>query len=133
MIQQQLKAESIKVVNCRGRTADQQPDYFAYCGRTWAGFAGSPLANRFKATDERRRDWACDSYDLDLKHRINAGEAAVIAELNRLHALWLKCGRLELGCWCAPKRCHCDSIKARLLRWNDQGLRPAAVLGGTCD
>ena len=33
------------------------------------------------------------------------------AELERLKKLHVEYGKLRLFCWCAPKRCHAETIK----------------------
>lgn len=58
------------------------------------------------------RDEAVDQYEVWLREQIAAKNEAVADALNRI---WLRArdGRdVNLVCWCAPKRCHGDVIKA---------------------
>lgn len=63
--------------------------------------------------DESKRDEVCDRYAkwFELASITNP---AVINELERLLGIYRKYGKLNLFCWCAPKRCHSETIKAYL-------------------
>ena len=93
-------------------------------GKKWdrgAEYVGrpSPLGNPFVMNGERTRDEVCDKYEAWLRSKIATKDPAVCAELNRLYKI-AKQRDLILGCYCAPKRCHAESIKkvidAALLR-----------------
>ncbi|WP_068768630.1 DUF4326 domain-containing protein [Termitidicoccus mucosus] len=43
--------------------------------------------------------------------------------MNRLLAAAQKHGNLRLHCWCAPKRCHAETIKACLETKLTDGIR----------
>jgi len=73
----------------------------------------SVLGNPFPMRAEWMRDEVCDKYNLwflkQSKH-----QPKFIAELNLLLRVYKEHGRLRLFCWCAPKRCHAETIKAWL-------------------
>lgn len=68
------------------------------------------LGNPFIMKDERMRDDVCDKYE----RWFNKCIINLTPELDRLLALYRKHGALRLFCWCAPKRCHAETIKAWL-------------------
>ena len=78
----------------------------------------SPLANPYSMADksDTERNRVCDEYTAWLDAEIDSGNSAVIAELERLAALAQQTGNLKLGCFCAPKRCHGDAIKRKLVQ-----------------
>jgi len=66
----------------------------------------SIFGNPFVMNTEDDRDGVCEQYDSYILG--NKKLMTAITELaNR--ALWY--GKLELFCWCAPDRCHGDTIK----------------------
>jgi len=100
----------------------KEPNH-VYCGR------GSPLGNPFYMSSEFERDKVCDQYqDWFYKHvdevsfiDIYKGDRAHIPHgmppnspqttmVLEIFAAALE-GDVNLGCFCAPKRCHCDTIK----------------------
>ncbi len=74
-----------RVLNKRN---DILPANAVYCGR------GSPYGNPFIMRKESDRNMVCDRF-----------EAEVLPSLD-VRAL----KGLDLICFCAPKRCHCDGI-----------------------
>ena len=74
-----------------------------YCGRP------SPLGNPFHM--HGNREYVCDMYDKYLYKKIEEGDEAILNELTRLDILHRNKGELTLLCFCAPLRCHCESIK----------------------
>lgn len=74
----------------------------------------TPLGNPFVMRSEQDRDMVCDKYTEWLRKQIDEQNPDV---LGALRALWVKAkaeGTVVLGCYCAPKRCHGDAIKAFL-------------------
>lgn len=70
----------------------------------------SILSNPFEMKEEGDRKEVCDKYEVYMRKRYEEDEAfnKIILKLARKH----RCGaRLALQCWCAPKRCHGDSLK----------------------
>lgn len=75
-----------------------------YCGRP------SPLGNPFYMKSEADRDRVCDQYVVWFKENLERLQPT----LEALSAKHKAEGVLYLACFCAPKRCHCDTIKAHL-------------------
>jgi hypothetical protein len=84
-----------------------------YCGRP------GPLGNPFEIEGEVTREKAIDFYRRWLYDRLVEGDEKVIAALEALKEDSL------LGCFCSPKKCHCDII-IKAWYWykeNKDGLR----------
>jgi hypothetical protein len=77
-----------------------------YCGR------GSPVGNPFVLKLEKDRDLVCDKYH-DWFHKQLILNDKLIDYVDMLFEK-AKVGDLNLGCFCAPKRCHCETIKTYL-------------------
>lgn len=113
------------VVNCRTRR-EGDPRVF-YCGRTFAGWTGSPLGNLCSIPNKKcpicsqihfgpgmKLLTPCRSipcYKRWLWNEIQAGRLIDLIQSIPFDA--------ELGCWCAPDPCHCDIVIAAR-RWLDQ-------------
>ena len=76
----------------------------------------SILGNPYYLSNEEDRDKVCDKYnhyfnnlvsDLDQHKKFKLA-------LDILIKLYQKYGKLNLFCWCAPKRCHVEIIKQYL-------------------
>lgn len=93
-----------------------------YIGRGGRGQKGSALANPYKMGDESDRERVIEQFRGWLWEQVQAREGAAWEELVRLAAK-LKAGeKLSLVCWCAPKHCHGDVIKAYLAWMLHTGL-----------
>lgn len=75
-----------------------------YCAR------GSVLGNPFVMNGESERDSVCDKFKIYFDEKILNKDIKMISELNLLYRK-SKIEDINLGCFCAPKRCHCDTIK----------------------
>jgi len=82
-----------------------------YCGR------GSALGNPFKMVDANDRERVCNNYDswlpamlisTDDAHRIQ--RARMEAQLANIMQATVD-DDVHLQCFCAPLRCHCETIK----------------------
>lgn len=108
---------SIKVVN-----KYKEPNH-VYCGR------GSALGNPFPMHGEKDRDDVCDQYEKWFYEHVdeinflgiadgtlNTFDMKMTAQTRMLRDLFRQSweGDINLGCFCAPKRCHCDTIKTFL-------------------
>lgn len=80
-------------------------------------FMGRPsaLGNPFILFSERWRDKVCDQYEVWLRKKIKDNDINVMTELEKLETQLFRTGKVELACFCAPKRCHAESVKAVLL------------------
>lgn len=87
-------------------------------GKKWdanAVYVGrpSPLGNPFVMRNEQDRDRVCDIYKRWFDDKVARNDPHVMRALEYLQMLHAR-GDLVLGCYCAPKRCHADTIKAWL-------------------
>ena len=71
------------------------------------------FGNRFKMKNESERDKVCEKYKEWFYGELY--DSAMQAELSILKDTLFKYGKLNLFCWCAPKRCHAEIIKEYLL------------------
>jgi uncharacterized protein YeaO (DUF488 family) len=71
----------------------------------------SPLGNPFYMTSETYRNQVCDKYEDWFKIKVAYEEPFIINELKSLKEIYKLYDRLNLFCWCAPKRCHAETIK----------------------
>jgi hypothetical protein len=76
---------------------------------------GSPLGNPFatKNMSQEERDRVCDAYETWFHVKVTEGDTDVLAELSRIHLI-ANIKPVTLGCYCSPKRCHGETIKAFL-------------------
>ena len=74
---------------------------------------GSPLGNPFVMRDksDAERNRVCDAYEAWLAEQVASNNPRVLGELRKLYVLAKRPQGVVLGCFCAPKRCHGDSIK----------------------
>lgn len=89
----------IKIVNIRNDKCD------VYCGH------GSPLGNKFFNGIESERNFAIYLFKewFYLQEKIGFSNE-IRNQLNEIKILNEK-GIVKLGCYCVPKRCHCEVIK----------------------
>lgn len=74
----------------------------------------SVLGNPFHMKDESERDQVCDLYAC-LFELIEPGDNDPRAQaLRSLLETYLEHDRIRLFCWCAPRRCHAETIKSWL-------------------
>ena len=74
----------------------------------------SVLGNPFYMATENERNKVCEQYEKYFDEKIKNQDFKFISELKRLKDLLNKYNRLELFCWCYPKRCHAEIIKQYL-------------------
>ena len=72
----------------------------------------SVLGNPFYMKSESHRDEVCENYAEWFKANKSP---TFYLELKRLCELYKEHGKLNLYCWCAPKRCHAETIRQHLL------------------
>jgi len=73
----------------------------------------SILGNPFPMKAVSQRDRVCDQYAEYAAKKIKES-GAYRQEMIRLYRLYKEHGQLRLFCWCAPKRCHAETIKKYL-------------------
>ena len=75
----------------------------------------SPLGNPFFMKTENRREQVCDKYETWFEEQFTKYTQEERMEFNveigRLERLHARHGKLRLFCWCAPKRCHAETIR----------------------
>jgi hypothetical protein len=71
----------------------------------------SVLGNPFRMDFEAMRNEVCDRYEAYFNEKIASKDEIFLNELRRLYRIYKKYNKLELCCWCAPKRCHATTIK----------------------
>ena len=87
-----------------------------YIGRKGYGLRGNALANPFKIGKDGNREVVVKKYRRWLWEEICKGNYEVIKELEKLKEKAKKGEEINLICWCYPKTCHGDVIKA-CLEW----------------
>jgi hypothetical protein len=73
----------------------------------------SPLGNPYPVRSESERNIAVDKYEQWFYKTVEQ-DPEVRTELRRLHTLGKQRGKLKLGCFTAPNRCHCHVVKQYL-------------------
>lgn len=89
----------IEVVHCK-----IDPDCI-YIGR------GSILGNPYRMFVEEARDDVCDDYERYFDEKVQEQDPEFMEELTRLVEVAYQQGYIKLGCFCAPRRCHGDTVK----------------------
>lgn len=79
-------------------------------------YVGRPsvLGNPFVMRNEAQRDEVCERYQQWFDAKVSANDPLVMSELRRLFRIGKTQGTLRLVCFCAPKRCHAETIAAFL-------------------
>lgn len=89
-----------------------KPDF--YCGR------GSALGNPFRLEDTKdnaQRDYVCEQYHIYFYEQVVVKRnQSMLRELTAIKRKLENNGTVKLGCFCAPKRCHCETIKEYVLK-----------------
>ena len=75
---------------------------------------GFPLGNPFVMKTEAGRDEVCELYEDYFRNKLASNDTRLTTELARAVEKTIQNGYIKLGCLCAPKRCHGDTI-ARFL------------------
>jgi hypothetical protein len=73
------------------------------------------LGNCFHMDDESQREEVCVKYIKWFHDKIISCDPYFRHELNRLVTLYRIHGKLNLFCWCAPKRCHAETIRNHII------------------
>jgi hypothetical protein len=75
----------------------------------------SPLGNPFIMRGESQRDEVCNQYDAYFRKKVESNDPAFLKELCRIQEIAVQYNQITLFCWCAPKRCHAQTIANWLL------------------
>lgn len=71
----------------------------------------SVLGNPFHMYNESERDAVCDKYQVYFDKKVtDKTDVLFMNELRRIYKI-AKNNKVYLACWCAPKRCHAETIK----------------------
>ena len=74
----------------------------------------SGLGNPYRLRTEWKRDKVCDQYETFFRNKLS--EKWLQEALQELIEIYKEYGKLRLFCWCAPNRCHGDTIKNYLMK-----------------
>jgi hypothetical protein len=79
-------------------------------------YVGRPsvLGNPFPLRGEADRDHVCNLYEEWFRDALKTNP--VQEEIQRLVDKYKRCGELTLVCYCAPKRCHAQTIANEIER-----------------
>lgn len=87
-----------------------KPDFHnEYCGR------GSVFGNPYPITPAHSRDAVCDAYEEYFKKWANTNNHPIRIRMVELLKMHVSGKPINLQCYCAPKRCHCETIRNALL------------------
>lgn len=70
----------------------------------------SVLGNPYYMFDECMRDDVCNKYEMYFYKKFKT-DAAFKSELVKILRAYKQYGKVNLFCWCYPKRCHAETIK----------------------
>lgn len=78
----------------------------------------SPVGNPFTMRSEEERNLVCDKYEKYFQLKV--ADKTDIAFMQYLRNIWRahKQGPVALACWCAPKRCHAETIRNFILSFD---------------
>lgn len=71
----------------------------------------SILGNPFHMANESQRKYVCEQYEEYFYETMKQEGCAFYNRVMELIEIAKKYGKLELFCWCAPRRCHAQTIK----------------------
>ena len=71
----------------------------------------TPVGNPFYMATEAQRNKVCDEYKAYFDKKV--AEKSDVDFMNYLRNIWrvAQTNKVALACWCAPKRCHGETIK----------------------
>jgi len=109
MIIQPFIKTNIKVANIKNHI---RTDYDFYIGRP--SLLGNPYSDKKESIAKiivDSRDEAMDMYKEYFYKRIESGDKDFIDELDKMYNFYKEHGKMNICCWCFPKRCHGNIIK----------------------
>ena len=69
----------------------------------------SKVGNPFWMSSEIHRDKVCEQYENWARNN-----PMIKDEVRKMVMLYKQYGQLELFCWCAPKRCHGETLRSMI-------------------
>jgi len=73
----------------------------------------TPLGNPFFMSNEQWRNFVCDKYERYFEEKI-ASDTSLQRAVEHLIEIYRTYGKLSLFCWCAPNRCHAETLKRHI-------------------
>lgn len=70
----------------------------------------SPVGNKFIMYSEDQRDKVCDQYE-EWFYAEALSDHKIVSYLERIRRYLIEHGKVTLLCWCAPQRCHAETIR----------------------
>jgi len=112
-----ITSEMIKVGHAR--------DCTHYCGRA-SSYKGigenlSVLGNPYLLTTEDKRDLVCDLYEEDFD-KLRETKPGFQEALDKIIED-VEIQKVTLGCFCKPKRCHCDTIHKYVVNYIKEKIK----------
>jgi hypothetical protein len=97
--------ENITIRNHRDRSA--------FDGAMFPVDRSTPLGNPFYMAHESERNKVCDEYARSMAETMRLRTGARWEELVRIYEYMLENPEVQVAlvCWCAPKRCHAESVR----------------------
>jgi hypothetical protein len=101
----------VEIINIRNTNNVTPKDAF-YCGR------GSPVGNPYvmKNNSLKERNKACEYFEIIFEQK-RMTEPKFARYLGLMKQELVEGRVVKLACWCAPLRCHCETIK----NWLEEG------------
>lgn len=96
------------IAGCKGKAVAGYSS--VYVGR------GSPLGNPFVMHNESMRDEVCNKFETLFTKEKRVDGSPIRKELKVLLQRMLNGEKLNLQCFCKPRRCHADTLAASLNR-----------------
>ena len=97
----------IKIMNMKTDSFEDKPWQFR-CDRS------SPVGNKLYLQHEADRDYVCEEYQIQFDNMMisKSEEGKKFQEyIKKLVDAYDIHDKLELFCWCTPKRCHVETIR----------------------
>lgn len=97
---------NINIINIRSR--DKAQGAYVYCGR------GSALGNPYvmQGSSQAERDRVCEEYRKYFNRKVRIEkDGKMLEQLRTIWKLARSNTQVSLGCYCAPARCHCETIR----------------------
>lgn len=77
------------------------------------------LGNKFIMHNESQRDIVCDQYEKWFYEQVALNNEDVRDELRRIFLIIRNNEKIAIGCWCAPLRCHTETVLDYMIPYLD--------------